>query len=622
MTDVKVLYDSFNARYLSFQQVADSFIHNSYFDELILNNHSLLMGPRGCGKTTLLKMLSPGALIYWDEKQKTNIFNDIPFYGVYIPTDIHWKKQLDQLKNDFGENNFTNATSRVTVHINILISLVKTFSFLIDFIKSNQNEEEIIDKEITFSKFLIDNWKLQKPIIPNLNSIEISLLSVVANVNAEIRKKNYNNQYEIRLESFLYFDFIDLSNIALSFFHNIFTELPHKKWAFCFDELEIAPEWLQFQLLEYLRSRSQTILFKLTTAPIISLYKAIKKDHPIINATENNDYKVVRVWTSNQKQFRSWSEFCNQLIRSRISRKYNSRVLPEQVFGNSYLERVLTQSFPTIHYDSRKKDFDFETLSWYLMKDLAQIDNSFERFLIKKSINPLNPTPNNNKEKDEIFRKIKQLAIYRHQFIKSGSTKRSRKVVPLYYGIPLIYELCDGNPRILIGMIDEFLNLSHNKQSDLRELNINEQSRILSEISSRYLSIISSHPDANVTINDRNLNLKELLQTIGNYFFSRMVEEPFTMDTIGSFKVDEEINNKLLELLELALYLGAIVYLDHDESLSKKGIVGKRFRLSYTLAPTFGLLCREFGEIKLSTILKRSLIKQQQNTLFDDNGIN
>jgi hypothetical protein len=84
-----------------------------------------------------------------------------------------------------------------------------------------------------------------------------------------------------------------------------------------------------------------------------------------------------------------------------------------------------------------------------------------------------------------------------------------------------------------------------------------------------------------------------------------MINEAFTIDPAGSFTVDEEINNKLLELLEIALYLGAIVYLDSSDTLSNQGLVGKRFRLSYTLSPYFSLLSREYPAINLSTILKK-----------------
>ena len=79
------------------------------------------------------------------------------------------------------------------------------------------------------------------------------------------------------------------------------------------------------------------------------------------------------------------------------------------------------------------------------------------------------------------------------------------------------------------------------------------------------------------------------------------------MDPPGSFKVDVDINNKLLELLELGVYLGALVYLDDGETISNDGLINKRVRLSYSLSAYFSLLSRDFKEIKLSWLRKKMI---------------
>lgn len=610
----KVIYDSFNARYLSFTEVSDSFIVNDYFNGLIQNSHSLLMGPRGCGKTTLLKMLTPPALLHWDKKHKVKLLNDLAFYGVYIPTDIHWKIQLDQLQRDFSDSELTKTISRATVNINILISLVKTFSFLTTNIIENSEKEKDAN-EIKLCKILYSQWKFENPIIPNLDSLELELLSYISHLNAEIRKWKTNSSYQPSLKELYYIDFIDLVRSACKAFEMIYKIDDTKRWALCFDELEIAPEWLQVELLGFLRSRDQKILFKLTTAPIISLFK---EELNILNASETNDFNVVKIWTSDQVQFKSWAEFCEKLIKSRLSRKSKNSVDLSNIFGYSLLDKVIIQAFPKVNFDNSKLNFEVNTPTWYITKELAKIDSSFYQFLKEKKIDPLNPVPKDIKQKDQIFRKIKQIVIYRHQFKKEGSKRRSRKVIPLYFGIPLIYELCDGNPRILIGMIDDLLKHQQVSDSGFRELTINEQSRILNEISTKYLLITSSHPDANVIIKDKNTNIKDILDQIGNFFHNKMIDEPFTMDPTGSFIVDENINYKYLELIQLALYLGAIVYLDSHDILSKKGVVGKKFRLSYTLSPNYGLLSREFKEVNLSSILQKTVSDEQnQPKLFN-----
>lgn len=571
------------------------------------------MGARGCGKTTLLKMLTPASLHHWDSKHKTSKLSALPFIGVYIPTDIHWKKQLEQLKDDF-ENNIVEYISKGSVTINILVSLVKTFSMLLKTYPYTTEEERIAD-EIEICKLLIEVWDLKKPVVPNLDYIELHLLSIIKIANGDLKKIKIVKTHNFVFNDLLFQDFFDLVRVGCLAFEKKCTKFSTKRWALCFDELEIAPEWLQFKLLEYLRSRDQNIIFKLTTAPIISLIRAIQLDANKVEATENNDFAVIKIWTSNQKEFKSWANFCHKILQSRMSRKFRTAVDASEIFGKSDLERVIIQSVGAGKNDE-KKNFQRDTPTWKITRQLAVVDSTFSSFLRKKEIDPQNPEPKNGTHRDQIFRKMKPLVVYRFQFRKGNQTQlRARKVIPLFYGIPLIYEMSDGNPRIFIDMIDRMMEVAQSANGQYRELTINEQSRIAMEASEKFRLVMCSHPDANITIRDSNVNLVDIIEKIGDYFHSRMVNDNFTLDPPGAFRVDEDINNKYVELLQLGLYLGAIVYLDSTEIIAPKGIIGKKFRLSYILSPYYGLLSREYKEVQLSLILNKGVapVTSQQN---------
>lgn len=51
-----------NSRYLTYEEVSSIFVKTSYFEQLSKPCHSVVLGARGCGKTTLLKMLHPNAV--------------------------------------------------------------------------------------------------------------------------------------------------------------------------------------------------------------------------------------------------------------------------------------------------------------------------------------------------------------------------------------------------------------------------------------------------------------------------------------------------------------------------------------------------------------------------------
>ena len=79
---------TFNSRYLTYKQVSEQFIPTQNFYDLAKACHTVLLGARGSGKTTMLKMLQPEAII---EFQKVDNSFDVPFYGVYIPSDRQWR---------------------------------------------------------------------------------------------------------------------------------------------------------------------------------------------------------------------------------------------------------------------------------------------------------------------------------------------------------------------------------------------------------------------------------------------------------------------------------------------------------------------------------------------------
>lgn len=282
MAKNKFLSDSFNARYMTFNQVADSFIINNDYNKIIKPNTNLLIGSRGCGKTTLLKMLHPQAIDHWGKIHNENLIERVEFYGVYIPSDKQWNKQIGVIENNFeSAPDFIQSISRGLVNLNILTSLCNTFTHLILIgVGDNDTASEL---ETQLSIELINLWGLPKPIVPKIYVISQRLLSYVDDLNVIINKK----QTDIFLGDFCYWDFINKVEIAVNAFEEVFKNVMFFKnrpfkWALCFDELEIAPQWLFSVLLkDDIRSRSQKLIFKMTTIPEVS--KGIEVPKGVIN---------------------------------------------------------------------------------------------------------------------------------------------------------------------------------------------------------------------------------------------------------------------------------------------------------------------------------------------------
>jgi len=194
-------YNTYNARYLEPKQVAEKFIYSESFEALIKNRHSVILGARGCGKTTLMKMLTLPALHNWRHEKASEIRKNIPFYAIYISTDVYWdvKEQAydEQLKR-FG--NFADKISKFSVNSNVFISLCDTFQNVIQYELCIND----IDKEIELSNFLIENWKLENT-IPKLDFVKESILKRIDFVNQLVQDVIFNYDDEQKYQILIFF---------------------------------------------------------------------------------------------------------------------------------------------------------------------------------------------------------------------------------------------------------------------------------------------------------------------------------------------------------------------------------------------------------------------------------
>jgi ATPase subunit of ABC transporter with duplicated ATPase domains len=98
-----VFHITYNARHLRPEDVAKTFVFNPDFEELLQDNHTVLLGARGCGKTTLMKMLTLPAMYAWENENAEKIRTNLGFYTVYISTDIYWNAQKDSYNSQLSK---------------------------------------------------------------------------------------------------------------------------------------------------------------------------------------------------------------------------------------------------------------------------------------------------------------------------------------------------------------------------------------------------------------------------------------------------------------------------------------------------------------------------------------
>lgn len=574
--------ESFNARNLSPQEVAETFVVHERFDELWQNNHVVLLGPRGSGKTTLFKMLTVPALHTWRDQQARTIRERIAFRAVYIPTDVHWQHQLRHSTDRLSESpELVRRLSEAAVTTNVLHSICDTFK---DLLRYEIGEE--LHRESALCSILIREWRLPRT-SPLLESVAQALRSRVNDLYLWANRTASTQNISVDVESpeYFYLDYFAATAAACGAFDDIFPEGKRQRWALCFDELELAPPWLQERLFNELRSTNERFLFKLSTSPT-------PHRGSLTGASERNDFRAIRLWPHVNHDQRAFSE---RLVRSILQRRGVHSVTPATLFGASPLSST-----------TEEPEYERRSPSWHAMKQLAQYDVSFREVLVRNGIDPDDPTTSDQAKRDQVLRKAKPLVLFRLAFTKRGvdgapSARRSRKVPPIYSGRDAIYDVADGNPRWLIGIVDDLLGrVPPSRYEAAQPIAQSVQANVLKAVSEQFGALIQALPEATTHVDGAEVTLYGLLQRIATYFFRALTQRRFTLDPNGSFFVDPDVPEELMPLLRKAVYEGAIMLVDPTENAVGPELLGKRFRLSYRLAPTLRLPLRLYDPIPLS----------------------
>lgn len=584
---LNLTFDSFNARHSPEQLVGSTFIDNGLYERVARVNHSVILGPRGSGKTTLLKMLTLSAREAWIKAGGSPLEKELPFTAIYIPTDIHFQRQLQNADLYFASAPQTkDLISRAAVTTSILIACVDCFS---ERVRVHQLTEPT--RLIKLSESLSSGWRLSQK-LPDLGLVRLALrdrMIELGRIVSLTKKGSSDADLAPLLPEWIGLDFLSLSQFACEAFDTAFDLDLRSLWAWCFDELELAPSWLLGDLLQILRSVDSKIILKLGTSP-----------HPDVErlseASPLNDFDPIKLWSPSMAHQRA---FCSALASQVLLNKTGYKITPEQLLGDSsWLSEDQLDGIP------EPRAYEQGSEEWAAFKSEAQSDPTFRNFLENRGIDPSNPVAPSASLKDSVLRKIKPIVLFRRNFSYvdqrvSRRRKKGRKVRAGFSGVPAVYDITDGNPRFIKRIFEEFSAVAHKAGLARGEkIDSNAQARIIEKISLQFHNYIRAIPSSCVTLKEgrQPIYLYSMLRSIGKYFSDRILMDPFSSDPVSSFVVSSDTPEELVFLLQIAAEHAAIVQLDADGDFGTN-VLNKRFRLSFLLAPLCKIPLRVYGSV-------------------------
>ncbi|EAP95646.1 MULTISPECIES: hypothetical protein [Vibrio] len=566
---MKSNFDAFNAKHLNSEDIANSFVSSKLFLETAKNEHTILVGPRGSGKTTFLRMLSINTLTKWKEAEKL----DVNYQGIYIPGDLVWGEMINSLEEVGVAPSISEAFSYSAFFTHVMINTIDSIETSLlqvssDFLQKNQKKVYEAYKEIC-EILKLQPEKVSLSRIRHELVLKLNTLGELSRKISIVGTEQFNQSEFEEKVPYAYSDLKLTLEAVLSSIDRAL-ERPEHRWALLLDEFEIAPKYLLNKVITSMRSAAPKVVFKVALVPC-GFHQEIKSETSSIN-----DYSIVELWYVKKGES---NEFCSKFVLSR--------------FGlDEPLNRLGTTKFGSrVNSNSRNWLGEFE--------ELFEKDITFESFIRSKKIDYKKEFTSGDAISN-IVRKISPIVAFRNAFLnKYGKRKGRNSLAEFYSGWEAISTISEGNPRWLLSVLSPLLY-----QDSSNKISESAQMAKVKGSTNAYSAMLKTLPLSNNMGLSTKQPIFELLEKIGNFFNSRLIDDPFQMSARSTFTVDKNVTKDVEAALMIAWNYGAIVSIDTENTFGTyDSLHGMRFRLSYLLSPEFELNLTTGTAINLSTIL-------------------
>lgn len=577
---VKAAFGIDNAKQMPVADTVRFFVPQAAFERLFVAKNQILLGSRGSGKTTWVRMLAHDHVMLASKEKttRTEYARDAlrrNLIGIYVPASAAFSGDLRSKPWQTPEEAEKYFVWRLNLHTcsaltHVLGSCIE--QYVPDLGARYQAQADLC-------RALSAAWSEGRESRTTFEGLRFLLSELELKHQAEIRKSRTTSAtistYSDHFDSDLFLPLRHCINAA-----RVYAGVPQEAvWMVCLDEVEFLSELHHRILNTQLRASSSDLVFKLATMPFAHHTLATNMDDPV---REGNDFEYVYV--------------DHQPIDSRGSQAEGEFL----AFAREMFKRRVTFTSPHL------KNLDLRTLlgpSPLLDEKRVETAEEVEAFmsLLAKYANP--PTiaraarlRSTTKFKSEVVRKMHGALLLRDALAQHHGNARLR----IYSGEATIVRCCDGNARRLMRVINQLvqrIKLSEDGRPQL-PLDPSVQNEVLETMARDTLRRTESEPPYGALA-------ASYLQAVGKFMEWQFISSPRRLgtDQVTSITITREDGLNAQRFVKQAIQLSLMIPGPDVTLMTPDRTCTGTFHLAFLFAPYFHLLPRRNDAVRLSRAL-------------------
>lgn len=414
-------FGDYQARNFSDEKVSNEFYPITTFWSLFNEQHEILIGSRGSGKTVLLKMMRNSMLKNINDKKAEKLLFDKHFISLYIP--MHLEFVVSIATSNLEEE---QQIEMFQVVFNCLLaqSLISELKFLL---KDNKDAENALITSMRLAKQINDMWFNESDPVYDFQELENKINKVFYSID---EKTGDISKAPIIFKKQICTPLLSVKDLIANIL-----EYNDPTWIICIDEAEFLTMPLLKCINSFFRSDSNRVALKIATLPFYHSTLETLKDGTFVSDGNDFNYRIIDMKYDSD----DFKQVTNRICLKRLSKSMEL----------SYSDTILEDFLGKIGNDDLVDYFRNE-IDKKLTND--QIEESIiADFSPQKMKSSLSYT---NKRKT-IYDKYAPIYFLRVMFERAqkGNSKPG-----WYAGAKTVRRVAQGNPRMFIHLMNSMFD--------------------------------------------------------------------------------------------------------------------------------------------------------------------